>query len=79
MTETHLAILFFGGIITAFAILAVWAVKLYVRNKRARIRDDEPKPIDWDEETRRALKEQREYYYPGGTAYLLGDDKDKSK
>jgi hypothetical protein len=69
MTETQLAVLFFGGIITAFAILAVWAVKLYVKNKRAGIRHDELKPIDWDEEIQRTVKNIDEYTLPGGIEY----------
>jgi hypothetical protein len=73
MTETQLAVLFFGGIITAFAILAVWAVKLYVQNKRAGIRPDKKKPVNWDDEIRRSVDESAEYDYPGGTAYVLGD------
>jgi hypothetical protein len=69
MTGTHLAILIFGGIITAFAIVAVWAVKLYVQNKRTGIRHDETKSVDWDEEIQRTVKNIDEYTLPGGIEY----------
>ena len=76
MTDTHLLILFFAAIITAFVIMAIWAVKLYVQNKRAGIRHDETKPIDWDEETRLGLEDIQEYTLPGGIEYeaLRKDD-----
>ena len=69
MTETVVSILISGGIITAFVIMAIWAVKLYVKNKRAGIRHDESKPIDWDEEIQRTVKNIDEYTLPGGIEY----------
>ena len=79
MTETVVSILISGGIITAFVIMAIWAVKLYVKNKRAGITHAETKPIDWDdpdadfEQARRPIDE----YLPGGLDWMATHKDDK--
>ena len=79
MTEIHLTILFFGVFIVVFTLVAIWAVKLYIKNKRADIGSDdqvilEDRDHDYDDE--RSYTRNDEFLMPGGRSYIHRHDND---
>ena len=72
MTESGVTILFFAIIIAVFSIMTIWAVKLYVRNKRAGITSDKKTAIHGGSEP--TWTNSDEFYMPGGLSYVHRHD-----